>query len=216
MKKGMPFYYVKNNTNGLFNLAYRYEFGQSADKRYDVAADYIQYLGTDRLTATDIKQKFYELGCDWGISVGEEYITVSLSGLSENMTQAMTLLDDLFMHAKADKKAYDQLVEMTLKRRDDAKKSQQSYFSQLYLYGTQGEHNAYRDLVSEQELKNTDPQVFIDLLKNLAQYEHSVLYYGPADEKTVASNVKKQHSTAKRFATTPQNNPYLQQTATKN
>ena len=105
---------------------------------------------------------------------------------------------------------------MTLKRRDDAKKSQQSYFSQLYFYGTQGEHNAYRDLVSEQELKNTDPQVFIDLLKNLAQYEHSVLYYGPADEKTVASNVKKQHSTAKRFATTPQNNPYLQQTATKN
>ena len=216
MKKGMPLYYVKNNTNGLFNLAYRYEFGQSADKRYDVAADYIQYLGTDRLTASDIKQKFYELGCDWGISVGEEHITVSLSGLSENMTQAMTLLDDLFMHAKADKKAYDQLVEMTLKRRDDAKKSQQSYFSQLYLYGTQGEHNAYRDLVSEQELKNTDPQVFIDLLKNLAQYEHSVLYYGPADEKTVSSNVKKQHSTAKRFATTPQNNPYLQQTATKN
>ena len=37
IKKGMPLYYVKNNTNGLFNLDYRYEFGQSADKRYDMA-----------------------------------------------------------------------------------------------------------------------------------------------------------------------------------
>ena len=39
VKKGQPLYYVKNNTNGLFNLAYRYEFGQSADKRYDLASD---------------------------------------------------------------------------------------------------------------------------------------------------------------------------------
>jgi predicted Zn-dependent peptidase len=216
MKKGMPLYYVKNTTNGLFNLAYRYEFGQSADKRYDIAADYIQYLGTDRMTATDIKQKFYELGCDWSINVGEENLTVSLSGLSENMTQAMTLLDDLFMNAKADKEAYDQLVDMTMKKRDDAKKSQQSYFAYLYAYGTQGAHNAYRDLVTEQELKSTNPQAFIDLLKNLSQYEHSVLYYGPVDEKTVADNVKKLHSTAKQLASVPQNNPYLDQRADKN
>ena len=216
MKKGMPLYYVKNTTNGLFNLAYRYEFGQSADKRYDIAADYIQYLGTDRMTATDIKQKFYELGCDWSINVGEENLTVSLSGLSENMTQAMTLLDDLFMHAKADREAYDQLVDMTMKKRDDAKKSQQSYFAYLYAYGTQGAHNAYRDLVTEQELKSTNPQAFIDLLKNLSQYEHSALYYGPVDEKTVADNVKKLHSTTKQLASVPQNNPYLDQRADKN
>ena len=118
IKKGMPLYYVKNNTNGLFNLDYRYEFGQSADKRYDMAADYIRYLGTNRLSATDIKQKFYELACDWNISVGEESITVSLSGLSENMSKAMTLLDDLFQHAKADQEAYDQLVDLTMKKRE--------------------------------------------------------------------------------------------------
>ena len=212
----MPLYYVKNNTNGLFNLDYRYEFGQSADKRYDMAADYIRYLGTNRLSATDIKQKFYELACDWNISVGEESITVSLSGLSENMSKAMTLLDDLFQHAKADQEAYDQLVDLTMKKRDDAKKSQQSYFAYLYAYGTQGTHNAYRDLVSEQELKNTKPQVFIDLLKKLRQYEHSVLYYGPIDEKTVAATVMKQHSTAKQLSVVPENNPYLQQMATTN
>ena len=216
IKKGMPLYYVKNNTNGLFNLDYRYEFGQSADKRYDMAADYIRYLGTNRLSATDIKQKFYELACDWNISVGEESITVSLSGLSENMSKAMTLLDDLFQHAKADQEAYDQLVDLTMKKRDDAKKSQQSYFAYLYAYGTQGTHNAYRDLVSEQELKNTKPQVFIDLLKKLRQYEHSVLYYGPIDEKTVAATVMKQHSTAKQLSVVPENNPYLQQMATTN
>ncbi len=208
IKKGMPLYYVKNNTNGLFNLDYRYEFGQSADKRYDMAADYIRYLGTNRLSATDIKQKFYD--------VGEESITVSLSGLSENMSKAMTLLDDLFQHAKADQEAYDQLVDLTMKKRDDAKKSQQSYFAYLYAYGTQGTHNAYRDLVSEQELKNTKPQVFIDLLKKLRQYEHSILYYGPIDEKTVAATVMKQHSTAKQLSVVPENNPYLQQMATTN
>ena len=69
-KKNLPLYYIKNNTNGLFNLIFHYDFGQSADNRYDIAADYIKYLGTDKLQAAELKQKFYELACDWNINVG--------------------------------------------------------------------------------------------------------------------------------------------------
>ena len=216
VKKGQPLYYVKNNTNGLFNLAYRYEFGQSADKRYDLASDYISFLGTAKMSAADIVQRFYELGCDWGISVGEESLTVSLGGLSENMSTAMSLLEDLFLNAKVDKEAYDQLVDLTLKSREDAKKSQRTYFEYLYAYGTQGPRNAYRDILTEQQLKQTDPQVFIDLLKNLWKYQHSVLYYGPMDEKSVVATVKKIHRTAKKLNSVPQNDPYLNQLANKN
>ena len=49
-KKKLPLYYLKNETNGLFNLVFFYDFGQSADNRYEVAADYLKYLGTDKMT----------------------------------------------------------------------------------------------------------------------------------------------------------------------
>ena len=215
-KKGLPLYYVKNNTNGLFTLAYRYEFGKSADNRYDIAADYLEYLGTDKLSAVDFKQKFYELGCDWNVNVGAENITITLNGLSENMTKAMALLEDLMKNAKADKKAYDELVTIIQKGRADAKKNQSQNFSRLYSYATVGPRNNNTDVMSAQQLKDTDPQVLVDLLKGMSNFEHVVMYYGPMSEKEVAAAVTATHKTAKKLTAVPENKPYLEQLATEN
>ena len=215
-KKDLPLYYIKNNTNGLFNLIFHYDFGQSADNRYDIAADYIKYLGTDKLQAAELKQKFYELACDWNINVGPEETSVTLSGLSENMPAALALLEDLLQNAQADKKAYDEMVSLTLKKRQDAKKSQGSYFGYLYYYGSVGKRNRYTDVMSEQQLKDTDPQVLVDLLKGLSHYQHRVAYYGPMEEKEVAGLISKAHVSAKQLAAVPQNHPYLHLPATEN
>ena len=215
-KKDLPLYYVKNKENGLFNLVFYYDFGQCADNRYDIAADYIKYLGTDKMTAADFRQKFYELACDWSVNVGSENITVSLSGLHENMPQALALLEDLLQHAKADREAYDQMVELILKGRDDAKKSQGTYFSYLYAYAIAGERNSYRDVMSEQALKEADPQLFTNLLKGLANYAHQVIYYGPMEEKEIARLIDLTHVSAKQLAAVPENKPYLEIPATDN
>ena len=215
-KKQLPLYYVKNNDNGLFNLIFYYDFGQSADNRYDIAADYIKYLGTDKLTAADFRQKFYELACDWNVNVGPENISVSLSGLSENMPQALALLEDLLQHAKVDQEAYDNMVNLVMKGRDDAKKNQGGCFGYLYYYATAGERNRYRDVMSEQQLKNTNPQVLIDLLKGLSGLKHRVAYYGPMAENEITGVVDNVHNTAKQLADIPENKPYLDQIANKN
>ena len=209
-----PLYYVKNNTNGLFELVFQYDFGQSADCRYDVVSDYFKYLGTDKLSAAALRQKFYELACDCNVSVGAEAINVSLYGLSENMEPALALMQDVLQNAKVDKDAYNEMVGVTLKSRNDVKKDQRNYFEFLYRYATQGEHNAYRDMVSAQELKDTDPQVFVDLLKDLGQYQHKVLYYGPLDETKVSDSVSKLF--AKDLKPVPENKPYLDQLANEN
>jgi predicted Zn-dependent peptidase len=215
-KKQLPLYYVKNNDNGLFNLIFYYDFGQSADNRYDIAADYIKYLGTDKLTAADFRQKFYELACDWNVNVGPENISVSLSGLSENMPQALALLEDLLQHAKVDQEAYDNMVNLVMKGRDDAKKNQGGCFGYLYYYATAGERNRYRDVMSEQQLKNTNPQVLIDLLKGLSGLKHRVAYYGPMAENEITGVVDNVHNTAKQLTDIPENKPYLDQIANKN
>ena len=214
-KKNLPLYYIKNQDNGLFELVFYYDFGQSADNRYDVASDYIGYLGTDKLTASQIKQQFYELACDWNISVGAENTYVSLYGLSENMPKALALLENLIQNAKVDKEAYDKLVNQILKRRSDAKKRQESVFNALYNYATYGERSAYRDNMSEQQLKDTDPKVLVDLLKGLNGLKHRVAYYGPMAEKDLAEVINTNHLTAKTLAEVPQNKPYLRQIANK-
>ena len=215
-KKKLPLLYVHNTENGLFQLVFQYEFGKSADNRYAMAADYLRYLGTDKLSAADLRQRFYSLACDWSISVGEEVTTVSLSGLSENMQPALALLEQLLSSAKADQEAYDNLVSVTLKRRDDAKKSQGTYFGYLYYYGSVGQRNRYTDVMTAQQLKDTNPQVLIDLIRQLSTLKHQVAYYGPMGQQEIKSVIDKTHATAKTLADVPQNKPYIEQLATTN
>ena len=212
-KRKLPLLYVKNNTNGLFNLAFRYEFGQEDDNRYDVAADYIDRLGTKKLTASEVKQKFYELACNYNISVGSDALTVNLSGLSENMPQALALLEDLLQNAKADKDAYAQLVDIILKARNDGKKDQQECFNALYQYATYGTHNSKRDVMTAQQLRNTNPQVLLDLLKNLKKFNQTVCYYGPMDEAELAAVVTRLHKTPSRLLPVPEGKDYEPQEA---
>ena len=214
--KGLPLRYVQNTINGLFELSFLYEFGKSADNRYSVASDYIDYLGTDQLSAAEVRQKFYELACDFDVSVGSNQIQVYLYGLSENMEPAMALLEDLLQHAKVDKGAYEAMVAKILKSRDDQKKDQRACFNRLFAYGVYGPRNSAGDVLTAQQLKETDPQVFVDLLKGLAGYEHSVNYYGPLSVGDLSAVVDKTHQAAKRLQTVPQNNYYVKQEANEN
>ena len=215
-KKGLPVCYVKNTTNGLFELNFRYEFGKSADNRYGIASNYIDYLGTDKMSASELRQKFYELACDFNISVSSDAIQVYLYGLSENMQPALTLLEDLMKNSKVDKDAYEDMVKNVLKSREDAKKNQRGYFNRLFSYGVYGERNASSDVMSAQQLKDADPKMFTELIKNLSNYEHSVNYYGPLSVAEISAIVDKTHNAAKKLQAVPKNNRYVRQEAVKN
>ena len=215
-KRGLPLLYKKNTTDGLFNLAFRYDFGHEDDNRYDVAAGYLNYLGTDKLTAAEVKQQFYKLACNMNVGVGSDAINISLSGLSENMPEALALLEDVLANARVDQNAYDQYVDLILKDREDAKKDQRTCFDYLYYYAVYGPHNMRRDDMTAEQLRQTNPQVFTDLLKNISRYEHTVLYYGPLSEKELSDVIGKYHKTEKKLAATPQGQPFAMQLTPSN
>lgn len=216
VKKGLPLLYKKNVDNQLFNLVFRYEFGQEDDNRYDIASDYLDYVGTDQMTAADIKQQFYKLACNYSVNVNSDNVSISLSGLSENMEAALKLVEHILHHAKADQQSYSQYVDLVLKSRDDAKKNQRTCFNYLYQYGVYGPYNPSRHMMSAEQLRNTDPQQLLDLLKNLGAMEHTVLYYGPMTEKQLSSVVTKLHKTPKRLAAVPQGQPYTKEQTPQN
>ena len=215
-KRGLPLLYKKNTTDGLFNLAFRYDFGHEDDNRYDVASGYLNYLGTDKLTAAEVKQQFYKLACNMNVGVGSDAINISLSGLSENMPEALALLEDVLANARVDQNAYDQYVDLILKDREDAKKDQRTCFDYLYYYAVYGSHNMRRDDMTAEQLRQTNPQVFTDLLKNISRYEHTVLYYGPLSEKELSDVIGKYHKTEKKLAATPQGQPFAMQLTPSN
>ena len=193
VQEGLPFLYVQNKENGRFQMTFRYDFGEDSDVRYNYAADYLDYLGTDSLSAEQLKQQFYKLACSYNINVGQRVISVSLNGLGENMPKALELLEHLMTRAKVDSTAYMQYIALREKGRMDNKANQQMNFQYLVNYGLYGPYNPSRNAMTAQQLAQTNPQDLLDLLKNLPLYEHTLLYYGPMSEEELSQAIATSH-----------------------
>ena len=211
----LPYVYVKNVENGRFNLSFRYEFGEETELKYAYAASYLDYLGTDKLTPQQVKQQFYKLACDYNISVNARTITVNLNGLSENMAEALTLLENVLQHAKVDNEAWQQYIAVREKQRADNKLNQQYNFAYLAQYGLYGPYNTYRNALTAQQLQAINPQELLDLLKQLNQYEHTVLYYGPMTEEQLCETVGSGHIVPATLKPVPEGKHYTMQPTTQ-
>ncbi len=190
---GSEVLYVQNKENGTFNLQYRFEFGSTADKTIDLAADLVEYLNTEKRTAAQLKEEFYRLGCSAGVNVGGENITVYVSGLAENMEKAMLLVEEMMASAQPDDEALSALVERIIKSRRDNKTNQRAAFGALNNYGIYGEQYIKEYHESDAKLRAYTSQQLVDALKGLFQYKHRVLYYGPLTLKEATAVVNRVH-----------------------
>lgn len=215
-KKNLPLLYVKNTSDGLFTLAFRYEYGEESNKWLPFATQYVDLLGTDKLTAEQVKQQFYALACDYSINVGHDNIVVTLNGLGENMTSALKLMQDFIANAQVDKDAYRQWVEQTYKGRKDAKLNQRANFNALYNYVTYGEYNPQRNIPDSAELADANPQTLIDMVRDISAHEVTVCYYGPMEMKELAGVIDKNYRCPKQLKKVPQGRKYVYRNTDKN
>ncbi len=212
----LPYVYVKNNENGRFELVFRYDFGSESDVRYDYAARFLDYVGTDSLTSEQLKQAFYKLACTYSVQVNRKSISVNLSGLSENMSQALQLLEHLLACAEPQAEAYAQFVALVAKERQDAKLNQRINYRFLCDYGLYGAYNPSRNDLSLAQLQSMSPGELTDLLKTISHFPHTLLYYGPLSEKELAAEVDLCHKVPTTFAQVPAAKPYVFQTTEQN
>ncbi len=209
--KKLPLLYKHNDLDDLFTLTYKYDFGATADNRYETALSYMDFLGTKKMSATEFKQRLYKLACNISMNVSDNETYLTLSGLSENMPEALKLAEDLLQNAQVDEEAYKSMVDVIIKSRNDAKSSQDECFSRLNQYGMYGPRNTYTNIMSEQQLRDTKPAELINLVKGLRNMQHTVLYYGPMTENELNKCLSKVHKTKKNLAAVPVGVPYMEQ-----
>lgn len=210
--KKLPLLYKHNDLDDLFSLTYKYDFGNTADNRYETALGYLDFLGTKKMSATEFKQRLYKLACNISMNVSDNETYLTLSGLSENMPEALKLVEDLMQNAQVDEEAYKSMVDLIIKSRNDAKQNQEECFNRLNEYGMYGPRNSYTNIMSAQQLRDTKPAELLALVKGLRGMEHTVMYYGPMTEKELSKCLKKVHKTPKHLAAIPVGTPYMEQT----
>ena len=212
----LPLLYKKNETNDLFTLQYIYDFGKDEVKEIGIAASYLDYLGTSDMTAAEIKLAFYNLACSYEIGTSMDKIVVSLSGLAENMPKAMELLEKLFADAQPDKEAYDGLVDDMMRLRINAKANQQTNLSRLQAYTYYGPNNPTKNILTEAELRDMNPETLLQCIEQLSAIEHRVLYYGPLSMEEASSTIASLHKVSENLNPVPENDIFKLQTVNEN
>lgn len=192
---GLEVLYAENTTNPTFSLTYHWEKGSYNDKVLPLAGSFINYLGTDKLSTEEISNEFYKLACTFSVSVGDDETTVSISGLSENLEEAMKLFEDLVWNAQPDEEALKRYVASLKKARTDGKADQRTIFSALVSYATYGENNPQKYTLTDEELDELTSVALINKLQDIWSDQHKVVFYGPQSIESIVALVEKNHKT---------------------
>ena len=91
-KGDVPFDYINNDVNKTFTLDYLFDMGTDNVRDLGLAVGYLEYLGTDKYSAEQLKTEFYKLGLSFSVSNGRDRVSVSLSGLEENLDKGVELV----------------------------------------------------------------------------------------------------------------------------
>ncbi|MBO5656017.1 MAG: insulinase family protein, partial [Rikenellaceae bacterium] len=206
---GVEVLYKENETTDLFSLYYVFDFGKTDDPEMDLALSYMSYLGTESQTAEQIAAEMYGIACSYSFHITDDKAMVVISGLSENMAEAMEVTESLMAGAVANDQILTMLKYDVLKGRADSKLQQAASFNALRRYATYGPEYIKAVTVSNERLVNLTSEELLAKVASLAGIKHTIFYYGPQGEKELLANLNAHHKCAEELVEYPVKNDFL-------
>ncbi len=195
-RPGVEVLYKQNEMNDLFTLIYVFNTGTETDPALNLAADYISYLGTEDMPAEEIGSRMYDIACSFSIYAGSNQTSVRISGLSENMGEAMDMVESLITEAEADEAILANLKSDLLRSRANAKLSQGACFGALQTYMLYGPDFIERTVLDNDAVEDLTSEELLGKIRGLMGKQHEVLYYGPQSKKEFQTSLDSHHKTA--------------------
>lgn len=175
---GKKLSFVENKYNDIAQTYFIFPFGNDNDKELGLATQVLQYLGTDKLNAEELKKEFFKLGINYDFRTTQDQLMILLTGLEENMANGIALLKDWLQHAKPDQEVYLQNVQTILESREVGKKDKSRIMTALSNYAKFGKISRFTDVVSEDRLHEIQSEEMTAKVKNLLYMPYEIFFYG--------------------------------------
>jgi predicted Zn-dependent peptidase len=212
----IPVLYKKNSENNTFSMYFIFDMGTNHNPKLGIALEYLNFLGTSRLSPAKVKEEFYRFGCTFEVFVSENQLYVSLSGLAENFEKDLISLENLLADAQPNPEALAEQIEDQLKKRVDAKLSKTDILQKaMFNYAKYGSKSPFSNVLSEKELRKTTAIELVSLIKSLTQYEHRILYYGPLNSSELTEILNNDHNSPKEHKSITAPLKYTEQETTE-
>ncbi len=204
---GVELLYKENELNDIFTLNFRFVDGYNNDPELAYVSDYLSYLGTPEMSREEFSKKMYELACDYRLQVGSTYTSLTVTGLSENMEEALELVESLVLNAKGDDAILENIKSDTKTARTRAKASQRSCYSALQTYAMYGPEFIEKTTLDNEALSTLDSDTLLSKLRKVFAEGHKIMYYGPMKEAELKTVIARSHVISDNPVVLPANYP---------
>lgn len=213
--KNAEFFYVQNKDDDQYTLTLRFDMGTWNNKLLPLAAQYLQLASTDKYTADQLSQELYKIATSYNLSPGQEFTTLNISGLQEHLGAGLGLVEEVIRNCKADEQVWGNLKTRLLKSRKDAKANKNAIRAAVRTYAQYGAKNPFNNVLSDAEINALTAQDLVNLLKDLFNYKHQVIYYGPKSLAEIKPVLEKAHPLPASFKANPAKTTFIKATQDK-
>lgn len=193
---GIDVLYKQNETNDVAYVMYVFDKGVNNDPALSLAFNYLSYLGTADKSAADIALEMYKLACGFRISSSTDETVIQISGLSENIPEAISIVEDLIYNAVPDEAVLANIKNDMQQRRINSKMSQGGCFGALQSYMFVGKDVIDRITLSNKELAALTSGDLLAKVRDLMDKQHEILYYGPQSSSELLATLSERHRIA--------------------
>lgn len=193
--ESLPLLYNKNTENKLFELYYKFDMGSINNKKLPIAIKYIPYLSTSGMTAAQVKEELYKLGCSFNVFSDNENTWVSLSGLADNFEKAATLFEKLLSKPVVEESVLKSLIADLQKERADSKLQKRLILNKaMSNYARYGAVNPFSYVLTNEELDKISANEIREIIQSLSGFQHKILFYGPQELEKVKEGLTAFHT----------------------
>lgn len=187
LKKGITLYYTENPENDIYTLTFKYGVGNYKIPQLNFAAELMNYAGTKTKTLTEVKAAFQKIGCTYSFSSDENFMSIELTGIEDDLESALILLQDIISNPVVDKAKMKNIIdgEQSSRKLEDA--DAPSVAQALVQYVRKKEKSTFLNRLSMKEIKALNTDSLLEVFKKGMGYELQIHYVG---SKYTSANVQ--------------------------
>ncbi len=134
--------------------------------------------GTRTKTVDELKFAFAKIGCNLMISSTKSYTVIELTGIEENLKDAVVLLNEFIQSPKADPEKLDNIIQ-GLKANRKIEETEPAQISQaLYSYVVYGNKSTFIDRPTLKEIKKVGVDSLLKVFSLATTFECDIHYTG--------------------------------------
>ena len=182
-KNGTPVYIAENTINDIFSLEYKIAHGELKEPLLKYTAQLMSLAGTEDKDVNQIKSEFAALGSSYSVSVNDDYLSIRLNGIEENLEASLKLLNELLTKTQIEQEKIQTVVEGEQSNRKMEKSEPDNVASALFEYIKYKNESDYINRLTIKEIKKLETVSLVEKLNEALGYEAEVFFAGKTDKK---------------------------------